>query len=166
MKELLERMAQAIVDNPEQVSVKEVEGDQTIVFEIQVAKEDIGKIIGKHGKNIDAMRKILSAASAKEKKRCVLELTEKTRYETPVTPPENLSRDRHKKISENQKGIVTWFDNKKGYGFITMDDGAELFVHHTGIRGAGFKALAEGDRATFDVVESDRGLKAINVVKL
>ncbi len=76
MKDLIDFIAQALVDHPEQVSVTEVEGHQTSVLELQVAKEDIGKVIGKQGRTIRAMRTILNAASAKEKKRTVLEIVE------------------------------------------------------------------------------------------
>jgi predicted RNA-binding protein YlqC (UPF0109 family) len=76
MKELIKRIAQAMVDDPEQVSVKEVEGDRTIVLELKVSKRDIGKIIGKRGRNADAIRTLLSAATAKSKKRVVLQLLE------------------------------------------------------------------------------------------
>ena len=69
-------IAQALVDNPEQVSVAEVEGNQTSVLELKVAKEDLGKVIGKQGRTARAMRTILSAASAKIKKRSVLEIIE------------------------------------------------------------------------------------------
>ncbi len=76
MKELIKYIAQALVDNPEQVSVAEVEGNQTSVLELKVAKEDLGKVIGKQGRTARAMRTILSAASAKVKKRTVLEILE------------------------------------------------------------------------------------------
>jgi predicted RNA-binding protein YlqC (UPF0109 family) len=76
MKELIEYIAQALVDHPEQVSVSEVEGNQTSVLELKVAKEDLGKVIGKQGRTARAMRTILSAASAKLKKRTVLEIIE------------------------------------------------------------------------------------------
>jgi predicted RNA-binding protein YlqC (UPF0109 family) len=76
MKELIKYIAQALVDNPEQVSVAEVEGNQTSVLELKVAKEDLGKVIGKQGRTARAMRTILSAASAKVKKRTVLEIIE------------------------------------------------------------------------------------------
>ena len=74
MKDLISYIAQALVDHPEQVSVSEVEGDQTSVLELKVAKEDLGKVIGKQGRTARAMRTILSAASAKIKKRTVLEI--------------------------------------------------------------------------------------------
>ena len=76
MKELVKYIAQALVDNPDQVSISEVTGNQTSVLELKVAKEDLGKIIGKQGRTARAMRTILSAASAKLKKRTVLEIME------------------------------------------------------------------------------------------
>jgi predicted RNA-binding protein YlqC (UPF0109 family) len=76
MKELVEYIAKALVDKPEEVVVTEKEGIQTSVIELKVAKDDIGKVIGKHGRTAEAMRTIISAASAKKKKRCVLELIE------------------------------------------------------------------------------------------
>ena len=76
MKELIMYIAQALVDHPDQVSVSEVEGNQTSVLELKVAKEDLGKVIGKQGRTARAMRTILSAASAKVKKRTVLEIIE------------------------------------------------------------------------------------------
>ncbi|TES93162.1 MAG: KH domain-containing protein [Desulfobacteraceae bacterium] len=76
MKELIKYIAKALVDNPEQVEVSEVEGNRTSVLELKVAKEDLGKVIGKQGRTARAMRTILSAASAKLKKRSVLEIIE------------------------------------------------------------------------------------------
>ncbi|MGD9018332.1 MAG: KH domain-containing protein [Desulfobacterales bacterium] len=76
MRDLIEYIARALVDNPEHVIVSEVEGNQTSVLELKVAKEDLGKVIGKQGRTARAMRTILSAASAKVKKRTVLEIIE------------------------------------------------------------------------------------------
>lgn len=76
MKELIKYIAKALVDYPEQVEVAEVEGNQTSVLELKVAKEDLGKVIGKQGRTARAMRTILSASSAKIKKRTVLEIIE------------------------------------------------------------------------------------------
>ena len=76
MKELVTFIAQSLVDKPEDVSVSEVEGNQTTVLELTVAKEDLGKIIGKQGRTAQAMRTILSAVSSKMKKRTVLEIIE------------------------------------------------------------------------------------------
>ena len=76
MRELIGYIARALVDNPDEVSVSEIEGNQTSVLELSVAKEDLGKVIGKQGRTARAMRTILSAASAKIKKRTVLEIIE------------------------------------------------------------------------------------------
>ena len=76
MKELIKHIAQALVDNPKQVTVTEIKGNNTSVLELKVAKEDLGKVIGKHGRTAQAMRTILSAASAKERIRTVLEISE------------------------------------------------------------------------------------------
>ena len=76
MKDLISYLARALVDNPDEVSITEVEGNQTSVLELKVAKEDLGKVIGKQGRTARAMRTILSAASAKVKKRTVLEIIE------------------------------------------------------------------------------------------
>ena len=74
MKELVECMAKAMVDNPDQVEVTEIAGRDTSVIEVKVAKEDMGQIIGKKGRNAQAMRTLLNAASAKLRKRVVLEI--------------------------------------------------------------------------------------------
>ncbi|HKL83076.1 MAG TPA: KH domain-containing protein, partial [Desulfobacter sp.] len=71
-----EYLAKALVDNPDEVQVSEVTGDQTSVLELKVAKEDLGKVIGKQGRSARAMRTILSAAATKMKKRTVLEIIE------------------------------------------------------------------------------------------
>jgi uncharacterized protein len=76
MKELIETMARALVDYPEQVRVVEIEGEMTSITELRVAKSDLGKVIGKHGRTASAMRTILSAVSTKIGKRAVLEILE------------------------------------------------------------------------------------------
>jgi len=76
LKELVEFMARALVDNPEKVRVSEIEGEQTSVIELRVSKDDLGKVIGKQGRTARAMRTILSAASTKIRKRAVLEIIE------------------------------------------------------------------------------------------
>jgi predicted RNA-binding protein YlqC (UPF0109 family) len=74
MKDLVAHIARELVDNPEKVSVAEIEGHQTCVLELKVAKEDIGKVIGKQGRIAQAIRTIVGSVSAKEKKRTVLEI--------------------------------------------------------------------------------------------
>ncbi len=76
MKELIEVIAKALVDFPDQVEIQEVEGEKTTVLELRVAKEDLGKVIGKQGKTARAMRTILNANATKLKKRAVLEIIE------------------------------------------------------------------------------------------
>ncbi len=76
LRNLVEQMAKALVDNPDRVQVSEIEGEQTSVIELKVAKEDLGKVIGKQGRTARAMRTILSAASTKLNKRAVLEIIE------------------------------------------------------------------------------------------
>jgi cold shock protein len=60
-------------------------------------------------------------------------------------------------------GIVKWFDDRKGYGFIEQEDGTDVFVHHSGINATGFKSLSEGDNVTFDVEQGKKGPSAVNV---
>ncbi len=64
------------------------------------------------------------------------------------------------------KGHVKWFSNPKGYGFILMDDGSEVFVHHSLIEGSGYKTLKEGETVEFELIESDKGKQAHKVVRL
>jgi hypothetical protein len=76
MKDLIEQIAKAIVEKPEEVQVRGIEGENAIVIELRVAKEDIGKVIGKKGRTISAMRTILNATRAQKRKRQVLEVVE------------------------------------------------------------------------------------------
>ena len=64
------------------------------------------------------------------------------------------------------KGTVKWFDNSKGYGFISREGGNDVFVHHTAIKGEGYKSLQEGQAVEFDVEKGPKGDQAVNVVKL
>jgi len=62
------------------------------------------------------------------------------------------------------KGTVKWFNDSKGFGFISREDGDDIFVHHTSISGSGFKSLSEGQAVTFDVEKTPKGPRAVNVV--
>ncbi|MFZ7113145.1 MAG: cold-shock protein [Desulfatiglandales bacterium] len=64
------------------------------------------------------------------------------------------------------EGIVKWFNDKKGFGFIQKDEGGDVFVHHTAINMSGFRSLSEGDRVTFEIEDGNRGPAAKNVVKV
>jgi len=65
-----------------------------------------------------------------------------------------------------EEGVVKWFNDAKGYGFIVRQQGPDVFVHHASIIAEGFRTLSEGDKVTFDVVEGPKGLQAKNVVKI
>ncbi len=63
-------------------------------------------------------------------------------------------------------GTVKWFNESKGFGFITQDNGTDVFVHYSAIEGDGYKTLAEGQTVSFDVIEGDKGPKAVNIMKV
>ena len=65
-----------------------------------------------------------------------------------------------------ENGTVKWFDNSKGYGFISHDGGKDVFVHHTAISGSGFKSLEEGQKVEFEVTQGPKGDQAVNVTKI
>lgn len=65
-----------------------------------------------------------------------------------------------------EKGIVKWFDNTKGYGFISRNSGKDVFVHHSAIQGEGYKSLQEGQQVEFEVTQGQKGDQAVNVVPL
>jgi CspA family cold shock protein len=69
-------------------------------------------------------------------------------------------------MSEYLQGTVKWFNDKKGYGFISPDEGEDVFVHHSAIQGHGFKTLVEGERVEFTVEQGKKGLAAANVTRL
>ena len=64
------------------------------------------------------------------------------------------------------EGIVKWFNNQKGYGFISQEDGSEVFVHFTGINGEGFRSIEEGEKVAYDVVDGSKGPQAVNVTRV
>lgn len=74
MKELLETIAKALVDNPDDVLVNEIEGEQSVILELRVAQEDMGKVIGKQGRIAKAIRTVIKAAATKENKRVIVEI--------------------------------------------------------------------------------------------
>jgi cold shock protein len=71
-----------------------------------------------------------------------------------------------KEFEQMAQGTVKWFNDSKGFGFITQDDGGDVFVHHSSIQGEGFKSLSEGQRVEFEVVKGQKGPAAANVRKI
>jgi CspA family cold shock protein len=80
--------------------------------------------------------------------------------------PLNMEKKKLKEVRFMANGIVKWFDDKKGYGFIENDEGGDVFVHHSAIKMSGFKTLAEGDRVTFVIEQGRKGLAAADVSKI
>jgi len=80
--------------------------------------------------------------------------------------PESCTKEEKRRIIAMAEGIVKWFSDQKGFGFIQRDGDTDVFVHHSAISGSGFKTLAEGDQVTFDVEQGTKGPSATNVVKL
>jgi hypothetical protein len=76
MKELLEYIVKALVDNPDSVEIKEVAGDRVTIYELRASKEDLGKIIGKRGRTASALRTLINSVASRDGKRCVLEILE------------------------------------------------------------------------------------------
>jgi CspA family cold shock protein len=74
-----------------------------------------------------------------------------------------FAKEAIRRVSGMAKGSVKWFNDQKGYGFITQEDGPDVFVHYTAISGEGFRTLAEGQEIEFEIVEGDKGLQAANV---
>ncbi len=66
----------------------------------------------------------------------------------------------------SEEGTVKWFDDRKGFGFVERENGEDVFVHFSNISAEGFKSLEQGDRVSFDVEKTDRGLQAVNVAKV
>ena len=80
LRSLVEYIAKSLVDHPDHVSVNEIEGEKTTILELKVAEDDLGKIIGRHGRTAKAMRTVINAAATKEKKKAVLEILESDRH--------------------------------------------------------------------------------------
>ena len=78
----------------------------------------------------------------------------------------SVGRDERRGIAKVATGTVKWFNAEKGYGFISQEGGADVFVHHSAIQGSGFKSLTEGERVEFDIVQGQKGPAAENVTKL
>jgi predicted RNA-binding protein YlqC (UPF0109 family) len=92
MKEFMEYVIKQLVDKPADVRVDEIVGEHTVIFELHVNSEDMGKVIGKHGQTANSLRTILAVAAAKENKRCVLEIVEENRMKQNIPQTESPRR--------------------------------------------------------------------------
>lgn len=79
---------------------------------------------------------------------------------------QNITSKEYKKVNEREVGTVKWFSNAKGYGFISRDEGGDVFVHYSAIEGAGFRTLDEGQRVEFNVEQGPKGLQATHVTAI
>jgi len=148
MKELVRRIVQALVDFPEEVDVREIKGSRTDILEIQVSKQDVGKLIGKRGKNINALRVIVAGAG--KGKRCMVDLVGEGSPEWP-----QICRGKIKRLFED-----------RNYGFIETDDGRAVYFHGSSLKGIGIGSLSLDQPVEIEVEESRRGLSAVSIVPL
>ena len=148
MKELVEKIVHALVDFPEEVDVREIEGSRTDILEIQVSKRDVGKLIGKKGKNINALRVIVAGAG--KGKRCMVELVGEGSPE-----PQRICRGKIKRLFED-----------RNYGFIETDDGRRLYFHGSSVKRIGIGSLSLDQPVEIEVEEGPRGLRAVSIVPL
>ncbi len=147
MKELVRRIVQSLVDYPEEIEIRETEGTKAKILEIKVSKQDVGKLLGKNGRNINALRDIVSAAS-KGKKHLVIEVLE----EGSLKSKSKLLTGKIKRLLEG-----------KDYGFIESDNGESIFFHASSLKGVKMESLSLNQRVRFELEESPKGLRANKV---
>jgi hypothetical protein len=145
MKELVRRIVEALVDCPEEVDVQKVGGSNTKLLEVRVAKTDLGKLIGKRGKNITALRSIIWAAAKGERY-----MVDVIGDESPG--PRRLSR-----------GRVTRLFEDRGYGFIDADDGRTIYFHASSLKGLEFRSLSLDQQVEFRVEQDSSRPRAVSV---
>ena len=148
MKELVEKIVQALVDSPEEVDIREIKGSSTDILEIQVSKQDVGKVIGKKGKNINALRVIVAGAG--KGKRCMVDLVGEGSPE-----PQRICRGKIGRLFED-----------RNYGFIEADDGRAVYFHGSSVKGMGIRSLSLDQPVEIEVEEGPRGLRAVSIVPL
>lgn len=147
MKELVRKIVQSLVDFPEEIDIRETEGTKARILEIKVSKQDVGKLLGKNGKNINALRDIVSAAS-KGKKHIIIEVLE----EGSLKSKSKILTGKIKKLLEG-----------KDYGFIESDNGENIFFHASSLKGVKMESLSLNQPVKFELEESSKGLRANKV---
>jgi predicted RNA-binding protein YlqC (UPF0109 family)/cold shock CspA family protein len=150
MEELVRTIVRALVSSAEEVEIREIEGSNTRILEIKVSKQDVGKLLGKKGRNITALRNIVSAAG-KGKRHCVIEVVDGKPFEL------------QRQIS---KGKITRLFKDRDYGFIEADDGRSIYFHTSSLKGVGIQSLSPYQPVEFEVEEGPRGAKAVRVVPM
>jgi predicted RNA-binding protein YlqC (UPF0109 family)/cold shock CspA family protein len=150
MRDLAEKIARALVDFPDEVDVREISGIRNTLLEIRVSRKDIGKLIGKKSKNINALRSIVSAAGTGKGKH----------YTVEVVGEENRSSPR------TRRGKIRRLFEDRNYGFIEADDGKAVFFQGSSLKGMAFQSLSVGQPVEFEVAESAKGLRVISVVRM
>jgi predicted RNA-binding protein YlqC (UPF0109 family)/cold shock CspA family protein len=148
MKELVEKIVQTLVDSPEEVDVREIEGATSNILEIKVSKQDVGKLIGKRGRNINALRTLVTAAG--KGRRCMVELVGEGSSEPP-----RICRGKIRRLFED-----------RNYGFIETDDGRSVHFHGSSLKGIGIGSLSLDQPVEIEVEASPRGLRAVSIVPL
>jgi predicted RNA-binding protein YlqC (UPF0109 family)/cold shock CspA family protein len=148
MKELIERIVRALVDSPGEVEVSEINGINVKLLQIKVSKPDVAYLIGKKGKNINALREIVSAAG--KGKRCIVELLGEG-----SSKPRRICSGRIKSLFED-----------RNYGFIEADHGRAVYFHGSSLKGGEMGSLSPGQQVEFEIEDSPKGLRAVNLVRL
>jgi predicted RNA-binding protein YlqC (UPF0109 family)/cold shock CspA family protein len=150
MKELVEAVVCALVDSAEEVDVKEVEGGpNTKILEIKVSKQDVRKLLGEKGKNIAALRRIISAAGKR-----------KNYYIVDVVPEGWESK---RWIS---KGKIRRLFEDRNYGYIEAEDGRTIYFHASSLEGAEIRSLSLYQPVYFEAVEGPKSLRVVRVVPM
>ncbi len=147
MKELVERIVRALVDHPNEVEVREVTGINVKLLQIKVSMDDMGKLIGRRGRNIEAIGSIVSAAG--KGKRYMVEVLGEGR-----SNPRRICQGKVKSVFEDQN-----------HGFIEVDDGTSLYFHGSSLKEVGIGSLLVGQPVEFETVESSKGFRVVSTVR-
>jgi len=148
MKELVRTIVRALVDSPEEIDIREIEGSNTRILEIKVSEQDVGKLLGKKGRNITALRNIVSAAG-KGKRHCVIEVVEGKPFESQW----RISKGKIRRLFEG-----------RDYGFIEAENGKTIFFHASSLQGVGMRSLSLDQPVEFEIDEGPKGIRAVRVV--
>jgi len=150
MIDLVRMIVGALVNFPDDVDIREIEGPNTRILEIKVSKQDVGKLLGKKGRNIGALRTIVSAAGKG-----------KGTYKVDV-----VMEKRGEYRRQISKGKIRRLFKDRDYGFIEADDGRSIFFHTSSLKGVEIQSLSPYQRVEFEVEEGIKGIRAVRVVPI